>query len=73
VVLVYDLRGLPGVTTTRPGVARVLQMVSELTLIVSRARTSQLRSIRWRTGQARGYIRMMRGSSRRDIVWYVCC
>jgi hypothetical protein len=27
--LVYDPRGLPGVTTARPGVAGVLQMVSE--------------------------------------------
>jgi hypothetical protein len=71
--LVYDPRGLPGVTTVRPGVAEVLQMVSELTLTVSRARTSQLRRIRWRTGQRRGYIRMTCGSSVRDTVWYVCC
>jgi hypothetical protein len=37
--LVYDPRELPGVTTIRPGVAGVLQMVSELTLAVSRAHT----------------------------------
>jgi hypothetical protein len=36
---------LSGVTTARPGVAGVLQMVSELTLAVSRARTGQLRRI----------------------------
>jgi hypothetical protein len=51
--LVYDPRGLLGVTTARPG---VLQMVSELTLVVSQARTGQLRRIRWRTGQGRGYV-----------------
>jgi hypothetical protein len=71
--LVYDPRELTGVTAARPGVAGVLQMVSELTLTVSRMRTSQLRRIRWRTGQGRGYVRMTRGSSGRDIVWYVCC
>jgi hypothetical protein len=70
--LVYDPKGLPGVTTARPGVAGVLQMVSELILAVSRARTGQLRRIRWRTGQGRGYVRMTRGSSRRDMVWYAC-
>jgi hypothetical protein len=52
--LVYDPRGLPGVTTVRPGVVGVLQMVSELTLMVSRARTDQLRSIRWHTGPLGG-------------------
>jgi hypothetical protein len=36
----------------------VLQMVSEPTLTVSRARTGQLRRIQWRTGQGRGYVRM---------------
>jgi hypothetical protein len=56
--LVYDPRGLPGVTTARPGVAGVLQMVSEPTLTVSRAHTGQLRRIRWRTGQGRGYVRV---------------
>jgi hypothetical protein len=56
--LVYDTRELPGVTTVRPGVAGVLQIVSEPTLTVSRART----------GQRRGYVRMTRGSSRRDTV-----
>jgi hypothetical protein len=66
--LVYDPRGLLGVTTARPGVAGVLQMVSEPTLTVSRARTGQLRRIRWRTGQGRGYVRMTRGSSGRDMV-----
>jgi hypothetical protein len=70
--LVYDPRGLPGVTTIRPGVAGVLQMVSELTLMVSRARTGQLRRIRWRTGQERGYVRMTCGYSGRDTIWYVC-
>jgi hypothetical protein len=73
VTLVYDPRGLPGVTTARPGVARVLQMVSEPTLAVSLARTCQLSRIRWRTGQGRGYVRITRGSSERDTVWYVCC
>jgi hypothetical protein len=43
--LVYDSRGLTGVTTTRPEVAGVLQMVSEPTIAVSQARTSQLRRI----------------------------
>jgi hypothetical protein len=71
--LVYDPRGLPGVTTARSGVAGVLQMVSEPTLAVSRARTGQLRRIRWRTGQGRGYVRMTCGSSGRDTVWYVYC
>jgi hypothetical protein len=66
--LVYDPRGLSGVTTARPGVAGVLQMVSESTLTVSRARTGLLRRIRWRMGQGRGYVRMTRGSSRRDTV-----
>jgi hypothetical protein len=33
--LVYDPRGLPGVMTARPGVAGVLQMISEPTLTVS--------------------------------------
>jgi hypothetical protein len=71
--LIYDPRRLTGVTTARPGVAEVLQMVSEPTLAVSWARTGQLRRIRWRTGQGHGYVRMTRGSSRRDTVWYVCC
>jgi hypothetical protein len=71
--LVYDPSELPGVTTARPGVAGVLQMVSEPTLTVSRARTGQLRRIWWRTDQGRGYVRMTRGSSGRDTVWYVCC
>jgi hypothetical protein len=65
---VYDPRGLPRVTTARPRVAGVLQMVSEPTLTVSRVRTCQLRRIRWRTGQGRGYVRMMRESSGRDTV-----
>jgi hypothetical protein len=43
--LVYDPRELTGVTTTRPGVPGVLQMVSESTLVVSQARTCQLRMI----------------------------
>jgi hypothetical protein len=44
--LVYDPWGLPGVTTARPRVAGVLEMVSEPTLAVSRVRTGQLRRIR---------------------------
>jgi hypothetical protein len=44
--LVYVPRGLSGVTTARPGVAAVLQMGSEPTLMVSRACTDQLRRIR---------------------------
>jgi hypothetical protein len=44
--LVYDTRGLPGVTTVRPRMAEILQMISEPTLMVSRARTGQLRRIR---------------------------
>jgi hypothetical protein len=71
--LVYDPRGLPGVMTARLGVVGVLQMVSEPTLTVSRAHTSQLRWIQWRMGQGRGYVRMTHGSSRKDTVWYVCC
>jgi hypothetical protein len=43
--LVYDPKGLPGVTTARPGVAGVLQMVSEATLVVSQVRMGQLRRI----------------------------
>jgi hypothetical protein len=72
-LVVYDPMGLPGVTTARPGVAGVLQMVSEPTLAVSRARTGQLRRIRWRMSQGHGYVHMTRGSSGRDTVWYVCC
>jgi hypothetical protein len=71
--LVYDPRELPRVTIARPGVDGVLQMVSELTLVISRARTGQLRRIQWCTDQGRGYIRMTCGSSRRDMVWYICC
>jgi hypothetical protein len=70
--LVYDPKGLSGVTTARLGVAGVLQMVSEPTLAISRAHTSQLRRIRWRMGQGRGYVRMTRVSFGRDMVWYVC-
>jgi hypothetical protein len=44
--LVYDLKGLSGVTIARPEVVVVLQMVSEPTLAVSRARMGQLRRIR---------------------------
>jgi hypothetical protein len=60
------LGGLSGVTTVRPGVAGVLQMVSELTLAVSWACVGQLRRIRWHMGQGRGYVRMTCGSSRMD-------
>jgi hypothetical protein len=56
--LVYDTRELPGVTTSRPVVTGVLQMVSELTLVIS-----------WtRMGQGRGYVRMTRRSSERDTM-----
>jgi hypothetical protein len=68
VELVYDPRGLPGVTTARAEVPGALQMVSELTLTVSQARTGQLRRIRQRTGQGREYVRMTRGSLGRDTV-----
>jgi hypothetical protein len=71
--LVYDPTELLGVTTARPEVTGVLKMVSEPTLVVSRARMSQLRRIRWHTGQGHGYVRMTRGSSGSDTVWYVCC
>jgi hypothetical protein len=43
--LVYDPKGLPGVTIARPRVAGVLQMVLEPTLAVSWACTGQLRRI----------------------------
>jgi hypothetical protein len=48
--LVYDPMGPPVVTTARPGVTGVLQMVSEPTLTVSRVRTGQLRMIQWCIG-----------------------
>jgi hypothetical protein len=66
--LVHDPRELIRVMIARPGVAGVLQMVSEPTLVVSWARTGQLRRIWWRTGQGRGYVRMMRGFSGRDTI-----
>jgi hypothetical protein len=40
--LVYDPRELTEVTTARPGVAGMLQMVSNPTLTISQARTRQL-------------------------------
>jgi hypothetical protein len=43
--------GLAGVTTDRSEVAYMLQMVSEPTLVVSRARMSQLRMIQYGTGR----------------------
>jgi hypothetical protein len=43
--LVYDSSELLWVTTSRPRVASVLQMVSELTLTVSQACTGQLRKM----------------------------
>jgi hypothetical protein len=70
--LVYDPMGLTGVTTVRPRVAGVLQMVSGVTLMILRACTGQLRRIRWHTGQGRGYVHMTCGSSERNTVWYVC-
>jgi hypothetical protein len=48
--LIYDPRGLPGVTTVRLEVPEVLQIVSEPTLVISWVCMSQLRRIRWRTG-----------------------
>jgi hypothetical protein len=69
--LVYNPRGLPGVTITRPGMVGVLQMVSEPTLAVLRVCMGQLRRKRWRTGYGRGFIHMTRGFSGRDTVWYV--
>jgi hypothetical protein len=66
--LVYNPKGLSGVTTVRPGMTGVLQMVSEPTLTVSRTCMGQLRRIQWRTGQGRGYVCMTRGSSGRDTV-----
>jgi hypothetical protein len=71
--LVYDPRELLRVTTIRFRVARVLQIIPELTLMVSQACTGQLKMIRYRLGQGHGYIRMMHRSSRRDMIWYVCC
>jgi hypothetical protein len=44
--LLYDPRGLPGVTITRTKVDGVLQMVSEPTLVVSQVCTGQLIRIR---------------------------
>jgi hypothetical protein len=69
--LVYDLRGLSGVTITRPRVVGVLQMVLEPTLAVSRVRMGQLRRMRWRMGQGCGYVCMTHGFSGRDMIWYV--
>jgi hypothetical protein len=66
--LVYDPRELSRVATTRPGVAGVLQMVSELTLVVLRTRMDQLRRIWWCTDQRCRYVRMARESSVRDMV-----
>jgi hypothetical protein len=40
--LVYDPRELTEVTTARPGVPGMLQMVSNPTLTISQARTRQL-------------------------------
>jgi hypothetical protein len=71
--LVYDPRELLRVTTIRFRVARVLQIIPELTLMVSQACMGQLKMIRYRLGQGHGYIRMMHRSSRRDMIWYVCC
>jgi hypothetical protein len=71
--LVYDPRGLAGVTTVMSEVVGVLQMVSEPTLTISQACTDQLRRIQWHTGQGCGYIRMTRESFGRDTIWYVCC
>jgi hypothetical protein len=44
--LVYDLRELSGVTTARPRVAGVLQMVLESNLTISLVHTGQLRRMR---------------------------
>jgi hypothetical protein len=66
--LIYDSRGAARSNDRQARDGWVLQMVSESTLTVSRARMGQLRSIRQRMGQGRGYVRMMRGSSGRDTV-----
>jgi hypothetical protein len=71
--LIYDSRGLAGVMTVRPEVTVMLQMVSESTLTISRARTGQLRRMRWHMDQVREYVRMTHESSGRDTVCYICC
>jgi hypothetical protein len=43
--LIYDPMKLLGVTIAMSGVARMIQMVSELTIVISRARTGQLKRI----------------------------
>jgi hypothetical protein len=60
-MLVYDYR-----------MVGVLQIVSESTLTISQACTDQLRRIWYHTGQGRGYVCIMCGSSGRDTVWYAC-
>jgi hypothetical protein len=71
--LVYDPRKLLGVMTARLRVTGASQTVSELTLVVSRVCTGQLRRIRWHTGQGCEYVCMTCRSSGRDTVWYICC
>jgi hypothetical protein len=70
--LVYDLSELSGVITIGPIVVGVLQMISEPTLVISRAHMGQLKRIWCRTGQGHAYVRMTRGTSVRDTIWYVC-
>jgi hypothetical protein len=71
--LIYDPKGPTGVMTVRPGVIVMLQMVSESTLTISRARTGQLRRMRWHTDQVHEYVRMTREFSGRDTICYICC
>jgi hypothetical protein len=66
--LVYNPTELSGVMTARPRVAGVLKIASESTLTVLRARTGQLRRIRWHTGQGRVYVCMVCESFRRDTI-----
>jgi hypothetical protein len=56
-----DPTDLTAITTAKPGVVGVLQLVSKLILM-----------IHGHMGQRRGYTRMTHGSSRRDTVWYIC-
>jgi hypothetical protein len=70
--LVYNPTRLSRVTINMPEVAGVLQNGIRVDTHGFTMRMGQLRRIRWHTGQGRGYVRIMHGSSRRDLVWYVC-
>jgi hypothetical protein len=56
-----DPTDLTAITTAKPRVVGVLQLVSKLILM-----------IHGHMGQRRGYTRMTHESSRRDTVWYIC-